>query len=758
MKKILFFIGLTLSIFNFQFSFSQTPTWKNITPSGWSGTFQSVDWFSGNGLIAIANNGYFYKSVDTGKTWTPYSKPVASVTSISLYPDHKRAFICGDSHLYKTTDAAVSWQEIKYTGITSSYLGLSIDKIYIKTEDTLLAGVNDKINGAKIYLSPDKGNTWTLVGANLEGNSPLGSGINDFYFVNPSHGYALGNGFYAETINGGYSWTLSVIDFNIGFVSKLEIPNHRTIISIAKPQSDPLPPLDSVLFFEGGISKIVQVGTMLYGTYGKNFFSSADNGKTWTVKIVDANKTFNSITFLDQLTGIIVGDELTTYRTTDGGSTWTKYVHGGAEGIKHIYCKTKNECFISGETGRLFHTKDGGHTWDFKDLNKTALQQIVFPTKDTGYVSASGVIFRTIDGGINWTKFVQKTNGGFLNFITKDTGYVGFSGGTLSKTIDGGQTWNDAFDYTYIMNMGNGGAGACFKTTTEGLVSASNTLLYTNDGGNSWQVKGNGITASSITNVNKNWLLTTNDGKIYLCDKDVNCTITYNDSKDNYSIPVKRNDSTIYIAATNDSILISKDYGNTWQKYLDSVITGEFSFDDANNIYSINTLSTANAIYKGVFPTSNQISTFVQINNNSYKCIISNETNSNYTSTIELINSSNQITVLNVNMLIVSGTSFIINIPLSVQVGSGYKIRIVPNDTLSYSTVESSTFSILTGIEEKTIITPIIKVTDNTIYCDCENYSVFNTLGQQMQKGIELPTGIYIIKCEETIKKVIIKP
>jgi len=213
MKKIILSICLTLSIFNFENSFSQTPIWKEITPAGWSGTFQFVEYFTGNGLVAIADNGYFYHSLDTGLTWTAYPKPVASVDWMTLYSDHKRAYICGGSHLYKTTDAAKSWQEIKWTGMPSN---IDLGRIYIKTEDTLLMSASDGVNGMKIYLSPDKGQNWTKVAENLYNNFVYG--ISGFYFVNPAHGYALAAGYYAETIDGGHSWTRNDIGVNTFFM------------------------------------------------------------------------------------------------------------------------------------------------------------------------------------------------------------------------------------------------------------------------------------------------------------------------------------------------------------------------------------------------------------------------------------------------------------------------------------------------------------------------------------------------------------
>ena len=746
MKSIFKLFLLVFLLLSVQFSFAQTPTWKNITPVGWSGTFQSVDYFVGNGLIAIADNNYFYKSTDTGQTWTPYPKPVAQISSISLYPDHKRAYICGGSHLYQTTDAAVSWQEINYTGMPSN---INIYQIYIKSEDTLLAGASDLVNGAKIYLSSNKGKTWTLVGVNLEGDNPLGSTTECFYFVNSSHGYALGDGFYAETVDGGHSWTLHVTDVNIYYYSILEIQGHSTII-YTNTQNPPT--LNNALFNVGYIPKMVQAGTMVYGIYSGDFYSSSDSGKTWKIKTINSNKVFKSIAFLDQQTGVIVGDELTSYRTTDGGTTWTKYVYGGAEGFKSIYCKSKDECYILGNKSRLFHTTDGGATWNYTTFNK-GLASIQFPTPDTGYISTNSYIYRTIDAGQTWSIFNQPENGQFLSFPTKDTGFIGK--GWIYKTVDAGQTWNIAIDNTF--NSNNGGSYAmCFRSTTEGLASGSNCLLYTNDGGNTWQVKATGIVATTILPINNNWLVA-NGGNVYICDKNINCRCTY---ADNYTltVPIKRDSNTILLPTANDSILISKDNGNTWIKQSFPSM-GQLAFGDRNTVYSLTT-----GIFKGVFQIQDSITSFSQTNNRSYSCTIKNDNNTSYNAKIIVM--KNDSIYYQYTQLIVNGIPFTINIPTTIPSGTGYTFKILPTDTIQYSTIQSSSFTIVKDTTDVAIINHeqaqnyiiqgnriLIKGSDEVV--------IYSLLGQKLysvsNSEISLPTGFYLVKCNNVIQKVVIQ-
>jgi len=840
---------------------AQSPTWTNITPPGWSGDFRLVEWFKDNGLLAVASNGYYYHSSDTGRTWVLLqAAPISSTTGLTVDPDRRRAFVYGNSgetgEIYTTSDGANTWQKLNFTGMNVE----KVTGIYIKSEDTLLASANDGVNGMKIFLSADRGYTWTKVAENLY--NTFFYGISGFCFVNSSHGYALAFGYYAETTDGGLSWTKYDTEQNIAYPNILEVKGHDAIVSVSNPSKATLPNLSGVSLYEGGITKMVLAGTKVYGVYVHNFFTSSDTGKTWSIKQLEDDKTFNSLTFIDQNTGVAVANELTTYLTTDGGTTWTKHVHGAAEGLNKVYCKTENECYMTGNEGRLFHTTDAGATWDYRDLHTKELQKVLFTTSDTGYVSASGCIFRTTDGGSTWSKYYHGTGGSVLCFPTTTTGYIGFSSGTLDKTTDAGQTWSLAADITYVENVGYGGSDATFKSESEGLAgTTSNKLLHTVDGGVSWEVKNlsnPNASARNILPVNNSWVVLSvldsviNDtmyrfSEVYTCDVDVSCKKIR--GFEGESGLLSRISDSLICFVNGDSIYYSSDVGNSWRAYeygggfglcfasprvaysigrynvlkshllsnlkitsfvyADNAITlSVFTNNSAIVSSTIEIVDETNAIHysidyeirngtKFTIPLNDDIVPgvyrvkIIPVDTLSYSPVVSEYFTVVDTAGAEqlsasfvLVSGTNvEVTVASTGFsgtcalllsdaagsfasatvvdtaLLATGVATSVALPAGIAAGTGYKLRIVPLDSLHYLPCTSQAFAIATSAAGEPVVgdQPRVKVVGGRVLCGCADAEVFSSLGVRVPAGAVLSPGVYLARCGGRVTEVVVR-
>jgi len=100
-----------------------------------------------------------YKSIDSGKVWTPYTLlPQRFYTSI-YFQNKDTGFVGGENGLlYKTVDGGVKWDSIA-TGI--DYLGINDIKFKNDTDGFILANKSGGLS--KIYTTHNGGHSWQLL-------------------------------------------------------------------------------------------------------------------------------------------------------------------------------------------------------------------------------------------------------------------------------------------------------------------------------------------------------------------------------------------------------------------------------------------------------------------------------------------------------------------------------------------------------------------------------------------------------------------
>ena len=183
---------------------------------------------------------------------------------------------------------------------------------------------------------------------------------------------------------------------------------------------------------------------------------TADGGKTWIPQDSGTDYTLSSIFFVDSRNGWAVGDEGTVVHTADGGKTWQKQKSPVPFFLMRVYFATSLKGWIVTEQTHILNTDDGGKTWkiQFKDEDYI-LKSISFCDAVHGWaVGEYGYIYHTRDGGGSWKKqsgYFQldketgRPQGGIFLFdvvaVNPKTAWVVGIDGYVSKTVDGGKTW-----------------------------------------------------------------------------------------------------------------------------------------------------------------------------------------------------------------------------------------------------------------------------------------------------------------------------
>ena len=252
---------------------------------------------------------------------------------------------------------------------------------------------------------------------------------------------------------------------------------------------------------------------------GQGFvFRTLDGGASWARQVsgieLPAEATargvaaFDSVAFLDEARGVIVGSGFTDevvgvfgpgiiYRaerivllTEDGGETWRPAAIDGDRSTGSV----SSACFTSAGVGLIaghgptLLSRDGGRSWqDIRDRLPAAewwahaechgAATLWLGTVDFARSDDAGETWRklTPDGGLGFT-----CCGGAADFVTEDIGWAFTE--ELLETVDGGVTW------TPVATPPRPGAFTTieFATSEVGVWAGNGGAWVTHDGGASW--------------------------------------------------------------------------------------------------------------------------------------------------------------------------------------------------------------------------------------------------------------------------------
>jgi photosystem II stability/assembly factor-like uncharacterized protein len=134
---------------------------------------------------------------------------------------------------------------------------------------------------------------------------------------------------------------------------------------------------------------------------GEFSYTTSDGSFRTRVGKVDLNSVF----FVNQNEGWVVGTEGGIYRTADRGRNWTREESGVISELLAISCVGRTRCWVAGENGVVLTTKNGKDWTRLKLKTKSHLNAIDFLDEKVGLVVGdNAVILRTYDGGVNWRK------------------------------------------------------------------------------------------------------------------------------------------------------------------------------------------------------------------------------------------------------------------------------------------------------------------------------------------------------------------
>lgn len=425
----------------------------------------------------VGDGGFLMKTTDAGETWTRLVTGMSEISDMH-WIDSNTGFICGGyDTLLKTIDGGITW----YNVCPELHYGRCIQSIHFPTP---LVGYTSNDWGTTMKTT-DGGETWT------ESINEPTLELRDIFFVNADTGFVAGeSGYFARTYNGGASW--EAFNGPVITAKKMQFTDHLNGYAI---QGDELLKTTDAgnTWSPVGMNEIsgyaFATDSDLFGVgYHGRLFKSEDGGITstnYTSSVTE--ESFSGIHFPDENTGYAVTDlPGQVVKTIDAGNTWEIVNSGTFERLYAVWFTDASTGFVTNGSG-LYKTTDGGYNWT--EITGTEwkgyLQHIMFVNPLVGFVSCEqeGVIYKTMDGGATWEEIYHARSKWprDIHFLNENVGYVATISSVL-KTTDGGETFTET-----IFPEDNFFLSLHFPTETTGYVGSYFGKVYrTTDGGQNW--------------------------------------------------------------------------------------------------------------------------------------------------------------------------------------------------------------------------------------------------------------------------------
>ena len=499
-----------------------------------------------NEIILLDRPGDLYKSTNNGQDFKVIN-PVQELKVILMefFGDDFGIVVDSEFHMHMTEDAGESWTQISTTPFEQAPVNLYITSL----NDWYL------ILDRELLYSSDQGQTWEVDIADSNQLNKVYSYDGDLY--------GIVSGDLSIEIND--DWTY-VQDINNRDITDMEGAGELFYAvglgSIYRREDgnwiDLTPGINDNFYEIAALDNTVALFT------NRTFYLSSDGGQEFDeLTTLGFGKALETSIAVDGTMYVLTNG---IRKSVDQGQTWT--FHGSMKAYKlfddgTIYCvDPSNNFLISTDRAETFET--------ISQLESGLVQSIFFLDKLVGWITTSGGLYKTQDGGMTWVRYsgVFGATPNIVHFSDPLNG-IGNDGynSEMQTTKDGGETWEDMIVHDDRINVNE----FYFNSATEGYaVCESNLhsagyLLHTSDGGESWQeLHKTYASLKSITESNGTIYVVGFGGQIYtyrICDG-LTPTLLLNNSVLNCNISgtsyVWLLDGTLYTETTTPNLNINE--------------------------------------------------------------------------------------------------------------------------------------------------------------------------------------------------------
>jgi photosystem II stability/assembly factor-like uncharacterized protein len=228
-----------------------------------------------------------------------------------------------------------------------------------------------------------------------------------------------------------------------------------------------------------------------------------DGGESWVIQNSTVDSWITDIFFIDKNNGrALTFKEVFPFntvilKTTNGGDDWLAEDFSDLNAfMTAIFFLDSLKGFIGGSY--IAVTSDGGNSWFEADIESSLVsaypiykfkfynEQIGYACG--GYIDQAGVVWRTTNGGLNWSAEGVSADEVFDIYIADSLNALTLSGDPEGiypiweiKTTNAGESWNFIELPYYGLSF-----AIDFRTSTEGWSASGHKFIKTTDAGESW--------------------------------------------------------------------------------------------------------------------------------------------------------------------------------------------------------------------------------------------------------------------------------
>lgn len=438
---------------------------------------------------------------------------------------HVRGLACSGA-----SDSGWCWQQPRPTGTSRE------DYFFLDAQTGWSVGDN-----GEILKTSDGGKTW------VKQDSGVRTRLWAVVFADANHGWVLGaHGALLRTVNGGQTWTMQAVGFNDGYDygHRLDVIDAQT--ALVSSNHKVRRTTDGGATWTEHAFALGEAGPdgTLWSFAGNTLKKSVDGGATATVVPSGASGYSNQFQLVDKDV-LAISDfssnydytlqryvyKLLIWRSLNGGASWESYEAQGLAGMNSYGSKVDfidaNKAYLV-SNGQIYRSVDGGRNWT----------QLVSPPSSnwnsgSAQVLDDGVLYRQTyhsaaehhlseDGGVTWNRIAVPTTqlGNDVQRLGAKA-WLSIQGDNAYLSTDGMLSWRTVGGVDPQVAQ-RSMVAAWFFDAKRGLgLNASGELQETVNGGTEWTVKiknlatpAYGASSFQFISASKGWLLA-GDGKVY---------------------------------------------------------------------------------------------------------------------------------------------------------------------------------------------------------------------------------------------------